>query len=204
MSKWKHVAYHHPVILEKFWKTGGLTRRQTLYRSLGSFATYSALMALEVFASISDKLSAVERERLSACMENYALAYLGVSLCRTWGDIRLLDDEQTRNVRRGIDLPALINKEKVDKTWITEAQHFVAILLTDKAPLVPYIAADTLSYSIALRTLRLADQTRARNHDANPDRALARALQVMEPVAESSIRILLALHATSWAKLTSV
>ena len=84
-----------------------------------------------------------------------------VSLCRTWSDIRLLDDEQTRNVRRGIDLPALINKEKVDKTWITEAQHFVAILLTDKAPLVPGIAADTLSYSIALHTLRLADQTRA-------------------------------------------
>jgi hypothetical protein len=204
MSKWKHVAYHHPVVLENFWKTGGLTNRQTLYRSVGSFAIYSALMALEVFASISDKLPAIERERLSACMENYALAYMGVSLCRTWGDIRLLDDEQTRNVRRGIDLPALINKEKVDKTWITEAQHFVAILLTDKTPLVPGIAADTPSYSIALRTLRLADQTRARKHDADPDRALARAFQVMEPVAESSIRILLALHASSWARLASV
>ena len=99
-------------------------------------------------------------------MENYALACLAVSLCRTWSDIRLLDDEQTRNVRRGINLPALINKEKFDKTWITEAQHFVAILLADKAPLATRIAAGTLSYNIALRTLRLADQTRARNHDA--------------------------------------
>lgn len=204
MSKWKHVAYHHPAFLEKSWKNRVLTKQKTLYCSLGSFATYSALMALEVFASISGELSAVERERLGSCMENYALAYLAVSLCRTWSDIRLLDDEKTRNVRRGINLPALANKQKVDKTWITEAQQFVAILLTDKAPLVPGIAAGTLSYSIALRTLRLADQTRAKNHDANPDRALALAIQAMEPVAESSMRILLALHASSWAKLTSV
>jgi hypothetical protein len=183
-------------------KSGKLTREQTCFRSLGSSSMYNALVAQEAFTVIRDRLSESEYERLTGCMEKYALAFMADSLGRTWHRIRASDKQKLRNIRRSLKLPALSDKEKFDKAWIAEAEHLTRVLLQDSDHLPSGVNANGLSYSYAVQLLRLADQRRAEKRDAGPKAAFIDALGTLEPISDKSIYLLLALHSASWARTT--
>jgi hypothetical protein len=202
-TKWNNIIHPYPDHLVQLYKSGKLTREQAFFRSLGASSMYRALIALEAFAMIRGRLSQAEYERLTGCMEKYALAYMGDSLGRMWHRIRVYEIQETRNIRRSLKLPALSDKEKFDKAWIAEAGHLTRVLLQDSDHLPSGVNANGLSYSYAVQLLRLADQRRAEKRDVGPKAAFVDALRTLEPISDKSIHLLLALHAASWARTTT-
>jgi hypothetical protein len=203
-AKWNNFIRPYPDYLGHLYKSGGLTREQAFFRSLGATSMYRALVALEAFTMIRGHLSQAEYERLTGCMENYALASMADSLGRMWQRIRIFEIQETRNIRRGLKLPALSGKEKFDRAWISEAEHLTRVLLQDSDHLPSGVSANGLSYSYAVQLLRLADQRRAEKRDASPKTAFVDAIRTLEPISDKSIHLLLALHAASWARTATV
>jgi hypothetical protein len=203
VTKWNDFIHPYPDYLVQLYKSGRLTKEQAFFRSLGASSMYRALIALEAFAMIRRRLSQAEYERLTGCMEKYALAYMGDSLGRMWHRVRVYEIQETRNIRRSLKLPALSDKEKFDKAWIAEARHLTRVLLQDTDHLPSGVNASGLSYSYAVQLLRLADQRRAEKRDVGPKAAFIDALRTLEPISDKSIHLLLALHAASWARTTT-
>ena len=150
---------------------------------------------------IRSRLSQAEYERLTGCMEKYALASMGDSLGRTWHRICVFEIPEMRKIRRKLKLPALSDKEKFDRAWIAEVGHLTRVLLQDSDHLPSSISANRLSYSYAVQLLRLADQRRAEKRDIGPKTAFVNALRILEPISDKFIHLLLALHAASWTRL---
>jgi hypothetical protein len=200
VTKWNNFIHPYPDHLVQLYRSGRLTRKQAFFRSLGASSMYRALIALEAFSMIRSGLSHAEYERLTGCMEKYALASMGDSLGRTWHRIRVYEIQETRNIRRNLKLPALSDREKFDKAWIAEVEHLTRVLLQDTDHLPSGVNANGLSYSYAVQLLRLADQRRAEKRDAGPKAAFVGALRTLEPISDKSIHLLLALHAASWAR----
>jgi hypothetical protein len=200
LTKWNNFIRPYPDYLGRLCKSGGLTREQAFSRSIGASSMYKALVALEAFSMIRSSLSQAEYERLTTCMEKYALASMADSLGRMWHRIRAFERQELRNIRRALKLPALSDKEKFDNVWIAEAGHLTRVLLQDCDHLPSGVSANELSHSYAIELLILADQRRAEKRDVSPKTAFFDALRTLEPISDESIHLLLALHAASWAR----
>ena len=200
-AKWNNFIHPYPDYLFQLYELEKLTWEQAFFRSLGATSMYNALIALEAFSMIRSRLSQAEYERLTGCMEKYALASMGDSLGRTWHRICVFEIPEMRKIRRKLKLPALSDKEKFDRAWIAEVGHLTRVLLQDSDHLPSSISANRLSYSYAVQLLRLADQRRAEKRDIGPKAAFVNALRILEPISDKFIHLLLALHAASWTRL---